>query len=75
MIAQEQHGRFGKSPLEVRIAHCFAGSSPAFARRFLAAFDQATIRGEILPAGKAADVMDVVEQHEAEDFSNTRYRL
>ena len=47
----------------------------AFASRFFAAFDQARVRGKILYAWKAADVMDCVEPHEAQDFANTGHGL
>src|SRR4029450_7147912 len=75
IVTQEQRGRFGKAPLEVGFTDFLARGTQAFASRFLAAFDQARVRGKILYAGKAADVMDFIEQHEAEDFANTGYRL
>jgi len=75
IIPQEQGGGFGKSPLEVRIADFVAGSPQAFATRFLAAFDQAAIRGEVLHAWKAVDIVDFVEQHKAETLADARYGL
>ena len=74
MVTQEPRGRCGKGPLEVRVTDGLARGTHACASRFLAAFDHARGRGNILYAWKAADVMDVVEQHEAEDFANTGSR-
>ena len=52
----------------MRIADFGAGGSRAFPRRFLGALDQAAIGGEILHPREAVDLMDFVEQHEAEDL-------
>src|SRR5262249_45648856 len=40
IVAEEQHGRFRKGPLEVRVADFLARSAIAFARRFPGALDQ-----------------------------------
>ena len=58
--AQEQHRRFGKGPLEIRIPDLRAGRAVAFARRFPGTLDQAAVGDEILDPGEALDVMDVI---------------
>jgi hypothetical protein len=73
--AEEQGGGFGKGPLKVRIADFVAGSPQTFASGFLAPFDQAGLRGEVLHSGKTADVMDFIKESQAQDFSNTGHRL
>src|ERR1700739_3571949 len=75
MVTQPQRGSFGKAPLEVSVTDFLARGTHAFASRFRAAFDQARVRGHILYAGKAADGMDFIAQHEAEDCPTTGYRL
>jgi len=70
IVPQEQRGRFGKGPREVRVADVLARSAQAFARRFLAACDQARVRGKSLYAGKAAEVVNVREQDEAEELAD-----
>ncbi len=73
--AQEQRGRFRKGPCEVRVANLVPRRAQAFARGVFGALDEAPIRGTILPPGEAIDVMDFVEQDEAQHFANTWHRL
>lgn len=75
VVAQEQRSGFSKGPLEVHVADLLACGAQAFATRFLPAFAQATIRSQVLHAGKAADVMDCIPQHEAEHLANAGNRL
>jgi hypothetical protein len=75
IVTQAESGSFRKGPLEVRIANVFARGAQACATRFLAAFDQAARRGEVLHAWETVDLMNFVEQHEAEDFPHTGYGL
>jgi hypothetical protein len=46
----------------------------AFPGRFPGACDPAAIRGELLYAGKTADVMDCIERHEGQDVAHPRDR-
>jgi hypothetical protein len=71
-VPQEESGSFREGPLEVRVADVLARGPHAFATRFLAAFNQARIRGEVLHAWETVDLVNFVEQHEAEDFANAR---
>ena len=75
IVPQEQHGRFGKGPLEMGVADFLARGPQMFASRFLRALDQATIRGEVLHPWEAVHGMAFVEQHETEDFANARHGL
>ena len=47
----------------------------AFATRCLRTCAQATVRSKVLHAGETFDLVDVVEQHEAEDLANARHGL
>jgi hypothetical protein len=75
VVAQAQRGGFRKGPLEGRVPDCLARGAPAFATRFLAAFDQAARRSEVLHAGTAADVMHVIQPHEAENLATAGHGL
>ena len=75
IVAQEQRRSLGKGPLEVGVPDFFAGRAQAFARRFLGTLDQATIGDEILHRRKAINVVNFVEQHEAEDLADPRHGL
>ena len=70
--AEKQDRRFGKGPLEIRIPDLRAGRAVVLARRFFGTLDETAVGGEILYPGEALDVMDFIEQHEAEDFANAR---
>ena len=49
--------------------------SRAFPRGFLGTLHEATIRGKILYPWEARNIMDFIEQHEAEDLADARHRL
>lgn len=75
IIPEEQHGRFGKGPLEVSVADFFARGALAFARGFPGALAQAAVRDELLHAGEPGDLVDFVEEHEAEELADTGHGL
>jgi len=56
------------------MADCGARGARAFPGRFLGAFDETAIGGAILPPRETVDLMDVVEQHEAEDLAEAGHR-
>jgi len=68
-------GRFGKSPLEVRVPDFLPRGAQAFAARCRGTCDQTAIGGDVLDAWEAGKVMDCVEQHEAEDCAHTGHGL
>jgi hypothetical protein len=70
IVAQEQDGGFGESPLEVGIADLRARSSIAFASRFFRTLDEATIGHELLDTGEAVDIVDLIEQHQGQDLAD-----
>ena len=57
------------------IADFGARSSRAFAVGFLRALDQTTIGGKLLHPREAVEIMDFIEQHEAENLTDTRHGL
>src|SRR5262245_60353375 len=73
IVPQEQSGGFGKGPLEMGVADVLARDAQALASGFFRTLDQATIRDEVLHPWEAGNVMDFIEQHEAEDCANARY--
>ena len=52
-----------------------ARGAGTFSRRFLGARDETAIGGKRLHPRETVDLMDVVEQHEAEDLANAGHRL
>jgi hypothetical protein len=71
IMAQEQRRSFGNSPCEGGMADLVARGVQAFAGGCLGTLDQATIRDNILHPWEAVHVMDVIEQHEAENLADT----
>ena len=57
------------------VADLSSRRSRAFPRGFLGTLHEATIRGTILSPWEARNIMDVIEQHEAEDRADARHRL
>ena len=64
---EEQLRSQGKGPAEMGVADLFAAAAVFLAIGFLGAGDQAAIGGEILNPGKAADVLNLIEQIEGID--------
>src|SRR5262249_37742161 len=75
IMAQEQHCSLGKSPFQAGSTDLLARGASAFPSGFLGTLHQATIRDKILHAWEAVNVMDFIEQHEAENLADTRHRL
>jgi hypothetical protein len=69
IVAEQQDSGVGTGPREVRLSKLLACGPRALACGLLAAFHQGRVGGEVLPPGKAADVMDGIEQHKAEDVA------
>ena len=57
------------------VADFGAGGARAFSSGFPGPLDEATVGGKILHPREALNIMDFVEQHEAEDLADTRDRL
>ena len=70
IVAQEQDGGFGERPLEVGIADLLARSSIAFASRSFRTLDEAAIGHERLDPGEAVDSVDLIAQHQGQDFAD-----
>jgi len=75
IVPQAHNGGFGKGPREMGIADFLARGAHACAGGCFRTLDQATRRGEVLHPWEAVKVMDVIEQHEAEDCANARHGL
>lgn len=71
ILPEEQHGRFGKGPREVRGPDFFARGAIACARGFPGTLDQAAGRDAILHAGEPGDIVDCIEQYEAAELADT----
>ena len=74
-LADEPPGRFGTGPASVHGANLFPGRPQPCAVRFCGAFHHATIRDEIVHAGKASKVLNLIEEDQRQDLSNPRHRL
>ena len=74
-MAQAQRGGLGKGPREGGLADFFTRGAQAFPPGCLAALHQACVRGAVVHAGQAADVMACLQQHEAEHLANAGHGL
>ena len=54
------------------VANLLAGSPQPFPLGFLGAFPQATRGDEILPAGKAPNILDLLQNDQGQDLPNAR---
>ncbi len=72
VTAQEEGGRFGESPFEMDIAHLAAGLLFRLAGGLMGTLDQASVGDKVLDSGKAAEVVNLIEQGQREDLSNAR---
>jgi hypothetical protein len=59
----------------MRLANVVAGGPGACASRFSGTLDETTVGGKILHTREALDIMNLVEQHEAEDLADAGHRL
>lgn len=59
-LADKQHSGFRKGPTSMDVADLFAGGAKSFPIGFLGTLHEPTIGDEILHAGKAANVVDLV---------------
>ena len=75
IVAQEQRRCCGKGPLEMTMPAFFARRAQALARGFLGTLDQATRGDTILHAGEPVDIVEFVEEHQAEKLANPRHSL
>lgn len=71
LVAQEQRGGLRKGPLEGGGPDCFPGRAQAFARRFLGTRAQTALGDNSLHRRNAVHVVHVIEQHEAEELTET----
>ncbi len=55
----------------MNVSNHFAGGSQTFSCGFLSRFDQAAVGNEILDRREAADIVDFIEDDQAEDSSDT----
>lgn len=68
---EEEDRSLGEGPLEMGVTDLFTTGTVFFAVGFFDAFNQAAVGDEILDRGEAADIMDLIEDDEAEDSSDT----
>ena len=74
-LAEEEDGGFGKGPAQMDVADLFARRAQPFAIGFFGALDQTTIRDEILHAGKAGDVLNLIQNDQAPESARSRGRI
>src|SRR3546814_20043240 len=72
---QEEDRGFRKRPLQEGIADLLAGESVVLARRLLGALDEACVTDEVLHAWEAADILDLVEDHQRPDLRSEERRV
>ena len=74
IAAQEQHGRLTEGPLEERVADLLARVAVVLAGGLLRALHPPAIRDEILYPWEAADVVDLVEDHQRQGLADAGHR-
>src|SRR5262245_62041809 len=67
---KKKHSRFREGPREMGVADLRARGPVALPSRLLRALDEAAIREEILDPWEAGDIMDFIEQHQAQDLAD-----
>jgi hypothetical protein len=75
MGPEKEDRRFREGPRERGMADLGPGGPVALARRFFGPLDEAAIRDALLPAGAPLEVVDRLEQDEAQDVPEARHRL
>ena len=70
MIAFGNHRRFAKSPAQIRVAQLGAAQTLDLARAGHRAFDEAAVGEEIFDGGEAPDVANLVQDGQAEVFTD-----
>jgi hypothetical protein len=75
VLPQDEDRGFRDGPLEIGIAHFRACGPVAFAGRFFGPLAQAAVGDKPLDAGETRDVMELIQQHEAQDCANPGSRL
>jgi hypothetical protein len=66
----EETGCLGECPFEVDVADLGVLGAELFASRLSGAFDEAAVGDKILDPGETPDVVDLVEEDEAEDLAH-----
>jgi len=75
IVPQKQDGGFRKRPVQVGVTDLGTRGAVSCACGFIRAFDQAAIGDKILHPWETLDVMNLVEQNEAQDFSDPGHDL
>jgi hypothetical protein len=71
-LANEEDGRFGKRPASVHGADLFARRAQFFATGYFGACHQPTRGDKIRHAGKARDVLDLIEEDQRQNLPDPR---
>ena len=69
---EKQDGSFREGPFQVGVADLFSRGANDLACRFLCTFDESAVGDEVLYSGKPVNVVDLIENSEAEDSSDAR---
>ena len=72
VLAQKEDRRLREGSLELGVANLLAREPVPLAGRLLSALHQAAVREEVLHAGKAGDVLDLIENDQGQDLADVR---
>jgi hypothetical protein len=68
--AEEKDCGFGEGPFQMGIADLLSGGAHDLSCRFLRALYESAVGGKVLYPGKTVDIMDLIEDDQAQDSSN-----
>jgi hypothetical protein len=75
VLPQEEDRRFGKGPTQMHVADLLARGPESFPAGFLGALDQTAVRDEILHAGEAGDILNLLQHDQRENLATPRHGL
>ena len=69
--SEEEASGFGEGPLEMDVTDLAVFGAGLFPCGLPGAFDQTAVGDEVLDAGEAVDIVDLIEEDEGEDLSDS----
>jgi hypothetical protein len=71
-VGREEHGGFGEGPCEIRVADLCPRAPVTLACGFFGALDQTAGGDKILDPREALDIVNLIEEHQAQELADAR---